>query len=95
MAVRKLKVQNFKRFRSLELDFDVGMNILVGENDAGKSTILEAIHLAVTGLLGGRYLRNELSQHLFNNEVVDSYLESVKRGTAKPLPNPPSILWTP
>ena len=86
MAVRKLKVQNFKRFRSLELDFDVGMNILVGENDAGKSTILEAIHLAVTGLLGGRYLRNELSQHLFNNEVVDSYLESVKRGTAKPLP---------
>ena len=36
MAVRKLKVQNFKRFRSLELDFDVGMNIPVGENDAGN-----------------------------------------------------------
>lgn len=86
MAIKQLRIRNFKRFRSLDLDFDDGMNILVGDNDAGKSTILEAIHLAATGILGGRYLRNELSQHLFNNESVAEYLASVKDRAARALP---------
>ena len=64
-------------------------NIIVGDNAAGKSTILEAINLALTGQYNGRYLRNELTQYLFNNEAVDEYLASLP--TDKPLP-PPGIL---
>ena len=37
------------------------MNIVVGDNEAGKSTILEAVNLALTGYLNGRNIRNELS----------------------------------
>lgn len=84
-----LKLENFKRFRTLNLDFNDGMNILVGGNDAGKSTVLEAIHLAITGLLSGRYLKNELSQHLFNNAAVAEYINSLKKPPALP---PPQIL---
>lgn len=87
MGIRKLKLQNFKRFRTLDLDFKDGMNILVGGNDAGKSTVLGAIHLAITGLLSGRYLKNELSQHLFNNAAVAEYINSLKK--------PPAILPPP
>ncbi len=89
MGIRKLKIQNFKRFTELELSFSDGMNLLVGVNDAGKSTVLEAIHLACTGLLNGRYLRNELSQHLFNRNSVSDYISSVRNGKPK---DPPSIL---
>ena len=40
-------------------------------------------------MYGGRNIRNELSQYLFNNVIVREYIESVNNGT--PLP-PPSIL---
>jgi putative ATP-dependent endonuclease of OLD family len=59
----------------------------VGDNEAGKSTIIEAIHLALTGLHNGKYLRNELSQYVFNKEIVAEYIESLKpENIAKPLP---------
>lgn len=90
VAVSKIKICNFKGFKgmfTLELNQDV--NILVGNNETGKSTILEAIHLALTGLYGGKYIHNELSQYLFNNEVVSEYLQMINCGS--PI-LPPSIL---
>lgn len=87
MAIDRLKIHNFKCFKDFDLQLNTGLNILVGNNDSGKSTILEAIHLALTGLYGGRNVRNELSQYLFNNEVVTEYLSSVKDGKPIDLPN--------
>ena len=87
MAIQKIKISNFKCFKGLfEIELNKGLNILVGNNETGKSTILEAIHIALTGLYGGRNIRNELSQYLFNKEVVDSYINSVNNGTALPPP---------
>lgn len=81
MKIEKINIENFKCFKGkFTLEFTDGINIVVGNNEAGKSTILEAIHLALTGLLNGRYLRNELSQYLFNNLVIDKYLHGVNRG---------------
>lgn len=65
------------------------LNILVGNNEAGKSTILEAIHIALTGTFNGRNIGNELTQYLFNTKVVQHYLESCKQGAPDP---PPFIL---
>ncbi|RGZ96163.1 ATP-dependent endonuclease [Ruminococcus bromii] len=87
MAIQKIKISNFKCFKGLfEIELNKGLNILVGNNETGKSTILEAMHIALTGLYGGRNIRNELSQYLFNKEVVDSYINSVNNGTALPPP---------
>lgn len=89
MAIKKVKIRNFKRFKGLfELELNTGLNILVGNNETGKSTILEAIHIALTGFYGGRNIRNELSQYLFNRDVVELYINSLNNGTALP---PPSI----
>ena len=90
MAIDRIKICNFKSYKGIfELKLNKGLNILVGNNETGKSTILEAIHLALTGMYGGRNIRNELSQYLFNREVIAEYIESVNRGT--PL-SPPEIL---
>jgi putative ATP-dependent endonuclease of the OLD family len=56
-----------------ELELTDGLNILVGNNEAGKSTILEAIHLTLSGLYNGRYLRNELSEYLFNKFLLRQF----------------------
>lgn len=87
MAIHKIKIKNFKCFNELfELELNKGLNILVGNNETGKSTILEAIHLSLTGLYGGRNIRNELSQYLFNKEVVEQYISSINEGKALPPP---------
>jgi putative ATP-dependent endonuclease of OLD family len=78
MIITKIRIKNFKIFKEFTIDFKDGVNILVGDNETGKSTILEAIHLALTGIFQGKYLRNELTQYLFNQEVVTEYIESLK-----------------
>jgi putative ATP-dependent endonuclease of the OLD family len=76
--IRKIYIQNYKIFESFELEFNKEKNILVGDNESGKSTILEAINLALTNRLNGRYIEYELSPYLFNARCVDNYLASLK-----------------
>lgn len=45
--IKSMKIQNFKKFENLSIDFNPHLNILVGGNEAGKSTILEAIQLVL------------------------------------------------
>lgn len=87
MKINKVKIQNFKSFYGeFVLEFSEGMNIIVGNNEAGKSTILEAIHLALTGLLNGRQIKNELTQYYFNNTVVSEYLTKLEQRQSHELP---------
>ena len=45
MHIAKITIENFKCFEGrFSLGLNEGKNILVGNNEAGKSTILEAIH---------------------------------------------------
>lgn len=74
MKIKKIYIENFKCFQRLELNLNFSINILVGNNEAGKSTILEAIHLALTGLLNGKYLKNDLTEYLFNVDCIKKYL---------------------
>ena len=79
MAIEKVIIQNFKKFKNpFEVKFNENINLLVGDNESGKSTILEAIHVALTGMYAGRNIRNQLSTYLFNREAVEEYLASVK-----------------
>lgn len=90
MHISKVIIKNFKCFSDpFVLELNDGMNIVVGENEAGKSTILEAINLALSGYIHGRHLTHELSQSLFNNMAVDAYLTSLR--TREPQ-EPPEIL---
>lgn len=85
--IREINIENFKCFKgNFNLELNEGLNILVGDNEAGKSTILEAIHLVLTGFFSGRYLKNELSQYLFNNDVISEYVKKVNLGESVLLP---------
>lgn len=87
MVIDKVVIKNFKSFKDkFSIDLNSGLNIIVGDNEAGKSTILEAINLALTGLYNGRYLRNELTQYLFNESSVCEYIDSLKNRDPLSLP---------
>ncbi|GAB6107996.1 ATP-dependent nuclease [Fusibacter bizertensis] len=88
MAVKKVIISNFKQFKNaFEIELNDGINILVGNNEAGKTTIIEAINLAFTGVIDGKYIKNEITQHLFNNDAVNDYLEHIRKGKKIKLPS--------
>lgn len=47
MKLLKVKLVNFRRFVDEEIDLNPGLNVFVGRNNSGKSTILEAVGLAL------------------------------------------------
>ena len=88
MYIKSVHIENYKSYKGcFDISLNNGINILVGNNEAGKSTLIEAIHLALTGILNGRYLKNDLSQFLFNNDIVNEYLDNLKNGRPASLPH--------
>lgn len=45
MILKKLKLKNFRGYTNIVVDFDSNMNVIIGKNDVGKSTILEALEI--------------------------------------------------
>ena len=48
MHLRQIEIKGYRGIRKLTLDLDQQINIFVGRNNTGKSSILEAIMLAAT-----------------------------------------------
>jgi putative ATP-dependent endonuclease of OLD family len=50
MYLANLKVSNFRKLSSVSLDFNEGLNIIVGPNNVGKSAVVDALRslLALT-----------------------------------------------
>ena len=88
--IARVVIENFKAFRRFELELNDDINIIIGNNESGKTTILEAIHLAMTLRLNGRTLQiPDLSPYLFNTEAVEEFVQQVQEGEN---PEPPRIL---
>ena len=86
IKIKKIRIVNFKCFQDFCVELNAGMNILVGDNEAGKSTVLQAILLALCCSFEGRPLKYSLSQYLFNRECINRYLSNIKNK-----PQPPAI----
>ena len=66
MYLKQLEVENFRKYQHLKVEFSQGMNVLVGENDSGKTAIIDAI----------RYLLNTKSYESIRYNETDFFQES-------------------
>ena len=48
--IKSLTIEGLKKFEHFNIEFDKNINIIIGENEAGKSTILEAINICLNQL---------------------------------------------
>ncbi|MBX3745092.1 MAG: DNA replication/repair protein RecF [Verrucomicrobiae bacterium] len=48
MHLRHLRLRDFRNYGRLDVDFDPGFHLLIGDNAQGKTNILEAIYLLAT-----------------------------------------------
>lgn len=73
MKIEKLRVFNFKKFGFLDIDFKDNVNVIIGDNESGKSTILLAIDLVLNG--SRNKVENLGLDNLFNTTIVDDFFE--------------------
>lgn len=78
--IERIVIKNYRIFEDLDLEPSAGMNILVGDNEAGKSTLLEAIAMALTGRVNGKWIRDELNPYWFHTNTVSEYFASLATG---------------
>ncbi|MGN0274267.1 MAG: AAA family ATPase [Chordicoccus sp.] len=63
--------------------------MFVGDNDAGKSTILEALSIVTTGRLHFYPFDKQIKANLFNIEERNKYIKAINEGKT---PEPPQIV---
>lgn len=64
MYIKKLKIYNFRNVKKLELDLNKNINIFIGNNAQGKTSILESIYvLALT-----KSMKSVMDNNLINND---------------------------
>ena len=49
MIIQDLKIENFRCYSFAEITFDRGINLIYGQNGCGKSSLIEAIQLNLSG----------------------------------------------
>lgn len=89
MHISTVVIKNYRCLADSVIELNRNLNILVGDNECGKSTFLEAVYLALSGQLNGRLIQSELHPHLFNAAAVAEYIKSLVDKTPS---KPPSIL---
>lgn len=58
MKIKRVRVSNFKSIRDVSFEID-RVNIIVGENSSGKSSILQALHLAFRCVANNKIQNNQ------------------------------------
>jgi len=89
MHIKKIKIEGFKTFRKLSLDLNKCLNIIVGDNETGKTTLLEAINLVLSCQLDGRNIQYELNPYIFNSDMIKDYFNALRNGEHL---SPPQVL---
>ena len=84
MLIKQIKIINFKKFKDAQLKFNEDINIIVGDNESGKSTLLEAIEICTNFTYRGRPIKSEIGVNLFNKDCIDRYLEGDKSQSTLP-----------
>ena len=67
--IKQLRLFQFRNFKHLDLEFERGVNAIIGPNAIGKTTILEAIHLLS---IGRSFRTTKLSEIIKKGESIFS-----------------------
>lgn len=84
--ITKIKIHGYRIYKDFRLEPNQKLNLIVGANESGKSTLLEAIALALTGRVNGRRASEELNPYWFNTTLVEEFVQ--KRNNGQPVAFP-------
>jgi len=73
LYLKTLKLRNFRKYEKLEVNFTNGLNLLVGENDSGKTAVIDAI----------KYVLHTKSYDFIRPSYEDFYLANSQKENAR------------
>jgi len=78
--LNQLTIQNFRNCNSAHFALSSGLNLIIGNNAAGKTAVIEAIWLLATG----RSFRSQKSQHLIQHNADSATVFSETQSSHNP-----------
>lgn len=75
-VIDQIIIKGYRCFETLDFKPNPGLNIVVGDNESGKSTLLEAIALALTGKVNGKWATEELNPFWFHRPGVLEFFKT-------------------
>ena len=79
MRLNELKLRNFRNYEELTLDFDPGVNLIVGDNAQGKTNLLEAISYLGSGKSFRAYKTGEMVRFTADFADMEGFIHSQDR----------------
>ncbi|MBC1419343.1 ATP-dependent nuclease [Listeria fleischmannii] len=86
MKINKLRISNYKMFTEEIINLNTSYNIFVGDNDAGKSTLLEVIQIITSNKLNGYSFEKQIKVSMFNNIKREEFQDDLLLGNNIVLP---------
>ena len=73
MTIKQLYLKNFRGYSEITIPFDDSFNMIIGKNDVGKSTVLEALEI---------FFNNQIVQMQIDDLNVNSDVSEVTIGVS-------------
>ncbi len=70
MQINKIRLVNFRGMEDLTVEFSPGVNVIIGDNGAGKSSLLNGICVALGGLFSSLYIKGINASRQIQDEDI-------------------------
>ena len=86
MYISHIKISNFRNFKDIDIEFNDGINVIIGHNNAGKSNLLKALSLVLDVNKSKRLEIDDFNKLLENKALLISPPKisievTIKKGT--------------
>lgn len=68
-VLNKLSLHNFRRYGHLDIEFDKNLTVIVGENGAGKTSIVDAIAILLSWFASRFIKANNRGSHISDSDI--------------------------
>lgn len=75
MYISKIKIQNYRNFANFSMDFQKGLNVIIGSNNSGKTGLLYAIKMLNKPEI--------VSAHDFNKNIISHFAANFQEDAPK------------
>lgn len=76
MVVKSIYLNNFRNYGTLKIDFDKGINIIVGDNGQGKTNLLESIYVLGLTKSHRSFIDNNLIKTGEKKSIIQGLIEN-------------------
>ena len=84
--LKNIELHNFRKFEDTTYELNPKMNVFIGKNASGKTTVLEAVTVILGAYLASfkQYVPSRFVQNISDRDVLKKSLQSVKNIATAP-----------